>query len=225
MHRWRHIRFILVGLASLVLVVLAVFLLLYSNTGVKQTSQLPGGSVTSPTTQATGTRTVAPTRTGTPQAKVSPTAIIHPTNGSLSIPSVGINAPIENVGLASDGTLDVPAQQPWTDVGWYQYGPYPGTRGSSVIDGHLDRPGGSPAVFWNLKNVHVGDIVTVTNSKGKVWHFRVTAMKYYTPDAAPVSSIFNNTSGTYLNLITCAGTWVPAIHQTTLRLVIYTVLV
>lgn len=208
-------------LLAILSVVLAVFLVLYASAG--NSKQTPRMAVSS---GGTATQEVAKTRTGATPTKSAPTATPVPLlNEHLSIPSVGINAPIENVGIASDGTLAVPAQQPWTDVGWYQYGPFPGSKGSAVIDGHLDRPGGSPAVFWNLKNMHIGDIVTVTNAKGQTWHFKTIAMNYYAPDAAPLSVIFGNTSGTYLNLITCAGTWILSQKQTTLRLVVYTTLV
>jgi len=50
-------------------------------------------------------------------------------------------------------------------------------------------------------------------------------MKYYTANNAPLHTIFGNMTGTFLNLITCAGQWIPNQHQTTLRLVIYTALV
>jgi hypothetical protein len=48
---------------------------------------------------------------------------------------------------------------------------------------------------------------------------------YYTPDQAPLQDIFGNQGGTYLNLITCAGDWIPGQHQTSLRLVVFTTLV
>jgi LPXTG-site transpeptidase (sortase) family protein len=143
----------------------------------------------------------------------------------LVIPSIGVNAPIESVGVVSGGYLGVPTQNQWDGVGWYQSGPYPGDRGSAVIDGHLDRPGGLPAVFWNLHKLRTGDVVMVVDSTGKNLHFRVTDMEDYAPQNAPVNKIFNDTSGSYLNLITCAGEWIPSQHQTTLRLVVYTVLV
>ena len=38
------------------------------------------------------------------------------------------------------------------------------------------------------------------------------------------STGFGNGGGTYLNLITCAGAWIPDQHQTTQRLVVYTTL-
>lgn len=152
----------------------------------------------------------------------SPTA--YRPGGHLVIPTLGVNASIEPVGVSADGNLAVPTQKPWDGVGWYQDGPYPGTQGSAVIDGHLDRPGGSPAVFWNLRNLHIGDIVMVITPGEKPLHFRVLKMRDYAPEHAPLQTIFENKTGVFLNLITCAGQWIPSQHQTTLRLVIYTTL-
>lgn len=143
----------------------------------------------------------------------------------LIIPAIGVNAPIESVGVVAGGYLGVPTQNQWDGVGWYKAGPYPGDRGSAVIDGHLDRPGGLPAVFWNLHNLRMGDVVMVSDSTGKVLRFRVFDRESYSPQNAPINKIFNDTSGPYLNLITCAGQWIPSQHQTALRLVVYTVLV
>ncbi len=145
--------------------------------------------------------------------------------GYLIIPTLGVNAPLEPVGVLADGDLAVPTQKPWDGVGWYRYGPPPGVQGSAVIDGHLDRPGGAPAVFWNLRSLHRGDSVMVVTPGEKPLHFRVLQMTYYPAQNAPVQSIFENRTGIFLNLITCAGQWIASQHQTTLRLVVYTVLV
>ncbi len=79
-------------------------------------------------------------------------------------------------------------------------------------------------MFWYLRNIHVGDAVFVTEKDGKQLRFHVTRIAYYTPQDAPLQDIFGNRSGNYLNLITCAGDWIPDQHQTTLRLVVYTAL-
>jgi LPXTG-site transpeptidase (sortase) family protein len=143
----------------------------------------------------------------------------------VKIPAVGIDGFIELVGIRPNGDLATPTQNTWEDMGWYDMGPYPGQRGSAVIDGHLDRPGGYPAVFWRLGDIRAGDDVQVTNNGEKTLHFRVTHIEYYAPDQAPLQDIFGNPGGTYLNLITCAGDWIPSQHQTTLRVVVYTTLV
>lgn len=142
----------------------------------------------------------------------------------LVIPTIGVNAPVENVGIQSNGDLGTPQQNPWEGVGWYKNGPRPGEAGSAVIDGHLDRPGGYPAVFWDLRKMNIGDSVMIVDASGKTIHFRVTRVASYPPQDAPVQEIFGDSGGTYLNLITCAGTWIPNQHQTTLRMVIYTTL-
>jgi sortase (surface protein transpeptidase) len=140
----------------------------------------------------------------------------------LLIPAIGVNAPIESVGILLNGELAVPTLEPWEDVGWYKSGPRPGERGSAVIDGHLDRLGGSPAVFWRLRDMHVGNEVMVIDASGKTLRFHVTGIAFYSPQNAPIQEIFGNDSGIYLNLITCAGDWIPSQHQTNLRLVVYT---
>lgn len=140
----------------------------------------------------------------------------------LIIPALSIDAPIEGVGTQSNADLATPTRNPWQDVGWYNQGPQPGERGSAVIDGHLDRPGGFPAVFWHLRDLHVGDEVLVKNTSGKAIRFQVTRIELYPPQDAPIQDIFGNWGGTYLNLITCAGDWIPSQHQTNLRLVVYT---
>lgn len=155
-------------------------------------------------------------------ASVTPSAQPDALPERLVIHAIQLNTHIEAVGVTASGDLAVPAKDPWVDAGWYESGPRPGETGSAVIDGHLDRPGGYPAVFWNLRLLHAGDEVQVIDTQGKVKRFRVTAIVYYQPQTAPIQEIFANTSGKFLNLITCAGDWIPDQHQTTLRLVVYT---
>jgi len=152
-----------------------------------------------------------------------PTAsLVPPPFVRLLIPAIGVNAPIESVGVRPDGTMETPAQRPWNDVGWYNSGPRPGERGSAVIAGHLDRPGGNPAVFWRLRDLRVGDSVLVVDASGKALRFHVTRIIFFQPQDAPVQDIFGNTAGSFLNLTTCAGDWIPTQHQTAQRLVVYT---
>jgi sortase (surface protein transpeptidase) len=166
---------------------------------------------------ATVTTSSVATTTPTPDGVMNPARLI--------IPSIGVISPVEFVSILSNGELATPIQNPWEHVGWYETGPRPGEVGSAVIDGHLDRPGGSPAVFWNLRNLHPGDNVIVIDTSKKSWTFRVTHIALYTPQQAPVQEIFGNEAGHYLNLITCAGDWIPSQHQTKLRLVVFTSLV
>ncbi|HTI15683.1 MAG TPA: class F sortase [Dictyobacter sp.] len=158
---------------------------------------------------------------------VSPTAppLDLSAGGRLIIPSAKINAPIEMVSQDAAGHMGVPQKNQWESVGLYSLGPVPGMPGSAVIDGHLDRPGGSPAVFWNLGKLHVGDKVTVKDHNGRDIHFMVTQIQNYSVTTAPLEQIFARQDGTYLNLITCAGQWDINQNQYLQRLVVYTELV
>ena len=209
-----------------------------TRTGIVQKQQIArvthhNALIVTPTIKSTGVATPTPrTKSGNAQHASSFSTsrggnaayIQGPLNNRLIIPAIGVNAPIESVGTGADGALEVPKINPWDGVGLYQDGPKPGDPGNAVIDGHLDRPGGSPAAFWNLRYLHPGDTVTVIDGQGNTVNFRVTRLHAYSPQEAPLQDIFGAASGIHLNLITCAGTWIPALHQTTQRLVVYTTL-
>ncbi len=180
-------------------------------------------STTSVTTPEPTVQKSTPTMVPSPTRAVATPVVSNPAH--LLIPSIGVDAPVETIGVLANGDLATPTQNPWDGVGWYHLGPHPGQNGSAVIAGHLDRPGGAPAVFWNLRYMHSGDIVTVVDERGKSLHFRVTQVASYPPNQAPLQEIFANPGGKFLNLITCAGDWIPSEHQTTLRLVVYTSLI
>jgi sortase (surface protein transpeptidase) len=141
------------------------------------------------------------------------------------MPSIGVDAPIEMVGLDSNGRMEVPTRNQWSDVGWYSNGTPPGAQGSAVIDGHLDTNTGAPAVFWKLNALHVGDLIMVRDNAGRKAQFRVFKLQSYDIDQAPLNEIFARTDGVYLNLITCAGSWDYSRNQFQQRLVVFTQLV
>ena len=140
----------------------------------------------------------------------------------LLISAIHVDTAIEPVGVLSTGNLDTPQNNPWEDAGWYKDGPRPGEQGSAVLDGHLNRPGGAPAIFWYLSALKIGDAVVVTTSEGKTLRYRVTGTARYAPQQAPLQDIFGDTQGYHLNLITCAGYWISTEQQTSLRMVVYT---
>src|SRR4051812_9478797 len=56
----------------------------------------------------------------------------------LLIPSIGVNAAVESVGLSKTGSGDIGIPSNFVDVAWYNRSPRPGDSGISIIDGHLD---------------------------------------------------------------------------------------
>ncbi|GLV57963.1 hypothetical protein KDH_47970 [Dictyobacter sp. S3.2.2.5] len=157
----------------------------------------------------------------TPRPTPTPKPVIA-TPIHIRIPAISVDANVEPVSILSNSDLDTPHQDPWDSTGWYKDGPAPGQMGSAVIDGHVDRPGGGPAVFWNLRNLNAGDQVIVTTSDNHQLIFHVTARVAYPVHEAPLQNIFGDNSGRYLNLITCDGYWIPSEQQTSARMVVFT---
>jgi sortase A len=140
----------------------------------------------------------------------------------LQIPSINLDANIEQVGIAQDSTMDVP--QNIYDVGWYKLGPIPGATGSAVITGHLDGKSGEKGVFSELDKLKSGDKIKVRDNLGVESIFIVTGSKNYPPGFA--DEVFYSQDGkSHLNLITCNGTWDVGKNSYSQRLVVFADLV
>jgi sortase A len=141
----------------------------------------------------------------------------------LSIPSLGINAKVQQTGLTKSGAMGTPTN--FTDVAWFKNGPAPGQVGSAVIDGHVDNGLSLAGVFKHLADIKMGDDVYVTTQSGQQLHFKVSDIEIYPYKDAPSNLIFEQNDAVRLNLITCDGTWVKGDRTYNERLVVYTTLV
>jgi len=108
----------------------------------------------------------------------------------------------------------------YTDVGWYEPGPAPGSPGNAVIAGHLDSTTG-PAVFYDLEDLKPGDEIITTSADGQEFRFLVTTSETYNADDAPLERIFGNAINPQLNLITCDGAFDRSVREYDKRLVVY----
>jgi hypothetical protein len=141
----------------------------------------------------------------------------------LRIDKLGIVSSFEHVGLTASGAMAAPYG--WNNVAWYQRGAIPGEPGNAVVAGHLDAPGGVPAIFWNLRYLVPGDRVTVITEAGYELVFQVTRVEQVYVNNAPMSEIFGITNQRNLNLITCAGFWNSSMGMYDQRLIVYTTLI
>lgn len=123
----------------------------------------------------------------------------------ISIPSIGVDAHIETVGINGKGNIGTPSKL--YDVGWYKDGASIGAPGVAIVDGHVENLLLTPGVFYNLHKVAAGADVYVTDKAGSNIHFVVTDIQDYDLATAPVQEIYNDTSGAaILRLITCRKT-------------------
>lgn len=135
-----------------------------------------------------------------PVAAASDGAVTPAQPFRLKIPRLGIDASVEQVGLTSDGAMDVPKN--YDNVAWFAPGVRPGQQGNAVISGHVDSVSG-PAVFWDLKELAAGDEVIVVGDDGTERRFVVRGWEAYPATDAPLARIFGPASVSALNLITC----------------------
>jgi len=142
----------------------------------------------------------------------------------LLIPAINVDAAIQSVGLAADGSGEMAAPSNLTDISWYQPGVRPGMPGSAVMAGHYSNGGkSSQAVFYDLGALRIGDEVMVMSAERIEDIFRVVRVEIYDYDA-PTTEIFHSDDGkARLNLITCGGTWLPALGMYEKRIVVFTI--
>jgi hypothetical protein len=73
-----------------------------------------------------------------------------------------------------------------------------------VLTGHVDSREG-PAVFFRLRDIAVGDPVSVVRADGTTLRFTVTRVARYPKNAFPTAEVYSPTAGPELRLITCGG--------------------
>jgi hypothetical protein len=122
----------------------------------------------------------------------------------LTIPAIGVKAPIIKLGLNPNGSLQVPRTT--TVVGWYTGSPRPGAIGSAVIAGHVDSRTGVGIFFW-LKNLRPGDRIYVRRADGTLAVFTVTVVRIYAKNDFPTPLVYGPVPDAELRLITCGGTF------------------
>jgi hypothetical protein len=126
---------------------------------------------------------------------------------SVRVPDVGLDLVVVPVGVRTDGQMDVPELV--SEVGWYRFGPEPGSdAGSSVLSGHVDSNIG-PAPMAALFDVDPGALVEVTTASGAVLTYRVDTVEQLGKERLPLDDLFARDGPPVLRLVTCAGEWDP----------------
>ncbi|HEX5195969.1 MAG TPA: sortase, partial [Gaiellales bacterium] len=101
-----------------------------------------------------------------------------------------------------DGTLEVPTS--FHTTGWFRPGPEPGERGAAVIAGHFDAVSG-PGIFFRLRALQRGDVISVVVKGGSVVRFVVTGTRAVPKTRFPTRLVYKRTTQPTLRLITCDG--------------------
>ena len=128
----------------------------------------------------------------------------------ISIPAIGVSAPIVPLGLNPDRTLGVPTNL--ADTGWFTEGAEPGERGAAVIVGHVASLSG-PGVFVRLRDVRPGDVIRIRLRDGTLVRYRARSALVVPKTSFPTKRVYAETPRSTLRLITCSGDLDPSTGQ------------
>ncbi|MEO7059008.1 MAG: class F sortase [Lapillicoccus sp.] len=125
----------------------------------------------------------------------------------VRIPAIGVDSALVDLGIGADRAIEVPTDP--ARVGWLDTSPAPGQQGPAVLAGHVDSKTG-PAVFFRLKQLAVGDAISVTRRDGTTVSFTVDGVQTYAKSAFPTEATYGPVPGPALRLITCGGSYLKS---------------
>ncbi|MEU9700857.1 class F sortase [Streptomyces sp. NPDC047981] len=156
-----------------------------------------GAPAATPPAKVVETASPAPAASAAPMPRSKPVRV--------RVPAAGVDTgPVLDLGLAADGTVEVPSVAQADRIGWYDKGVTPGQTGPAVLIGHFDTERG-PAVLKDVAKVRVGDEITVTRADGTDAVFRVRELEQVDKKAFPTQKVYGDTTRPELRLITCGG--------------------
>ena len=122
----------------------------------------------------------------------------------VQVGSVGIDIPVDPVGIAADGQMAVPENI--DRGGWYQYGSDPASpTGTTVIAAHVDSYADGIGPFAYLKTLVPGTEIVVSASDGTDHRYSVESVVSVPRDQLPRDDVFDRAGAPRLILITCGG--------------------
>ncbi|MEV0596809.1 class F sortase [Nonomuraea cavernae] len=124
----------------------------------------------------------------------------------IVISKLGVNAPVKSVGLAKNGTIQVPPADNPNLAGWYRNMSTPGEVGPAVILGHKDTRTRS-AVFSRVHELRHGDTIEVKRQDGTTAVFTVGGVEQASKQTFPTQRVYGDQANAQLHLITCGGTY------------------
>ena len=154
-----------------------------------------------------------PGATSTPSASARPpaksgksvSAVGRSTPVRLRIPAIGVDTPVMKLGLAADGSVQVPPIAAHDRAGWYEHSPTPGRTGPSVILGHVTVGAYGDGVFRRLGELHRGEKIVTRLENGTAAVFAVTEVRTVSKAHFPSDEVYGNVNRPELRLITCGG--------------------
>ncbi len=132
-------------------------------------------------------------------------ALGHSPPVRLRIPAIEVDTPVIRLGLAPDGTVEVPPIAADDRAGWYRHSPTPGQAGPSVLLGHVTVGAYGDGVFRDLARLRRGDRIVARRKDGSTAEFAVSAVRTVAKADFPADDVYGDVDRPELRLITCGG--------------------
>ncbi|MHA7210552.1 class F sortase [Arthrobacter sp. MDT1-65] len=178
-----------------------------STTAPSPTAPSPAAtsSTAAPSAAPSAVPSAAPPAAAAPAAPAQPAVLPASAPVTLEIPSIGVRTDLLRLGLRENKSLEVPPDGPGAPASWYDQSPTPGDRGPSVMLGHVNATDGGKGVFADLRALKSGDRISVAREDGTTAVFEFQRGEAYQKDEFPTVTVYGNTPGSELRLITCDG--------------------
>ena len=122
----------------------------------------------------------------------------------VRLAALDAEATVVDVGVDGEGDMEVPEDV--STVGWYRFGPGPGSdEGSVVMSGHVDDRVQGEGTFYRLTDSAPGDAVQVELEDGTVVEYVVDEVRRIAKEELPVEELFARDGPPRLTLVTCGG--------------------
>jgi hypothetical protein len=141
---------------------------------------------------------------------------------TVTIASLGVEAPVDAVGLLVGGGLAVPDDA--SRIGWFApegFALAPGDPGTAVLAGHRDSRRTGPGALHGLAGIEPGARITVRHSDGGVSHWQVERSVLTPRDALPQDELFTRSGRPRLALVTCGGDFDPSLRRYSHNVIVY----
>jgi LPXTG-site transpeptidase (sortase) family protein len=170
--------------------------------GSQATTARPSGTATATPTPASASASAsgpASPKSGAPHALARSVPV------RLQIPAIGVDTPVMRLGLAADGTVQVPPIEANSPAGWYKYSPTPGQVGPSVLLAHVTVGAYGDGVFRHLARLRQGDRIVARLENGTAAEFAVSTVRTVAKAHFPAKAVYGDVDRPELRLITCGG--------------------
>lgn len=134
-----------------------------------------------------------------------PTAANPSAPVQITVEKAGIDAQIEALEIVN-GIMQNPTG-PWV-VAWYRQTATLGEPGNVVLAGHVDYWNVGPSVFFNLRDLVAGDVITLVGEDGRSYTYAMEWAEVFdlaTLTSGGLQDVVGPTDTPSVTLITCGG--------------------